>query len=86
MFDRDQAIVGTVGDWYLLEYGTFIKVCGVIKSPHVLPKFIHDRLVWQEITKQTLEYGVGASFKRDKKMIGPPLPLWVGSYSFKDVK
>jgi hypothetical protein len=56
------------------------------KAPHLLPKFVPDRLVLQEIVYQTLVYGVGATLNRDKKMIWPPLPLWVGAYSFKDVK
>jgi hypothetical protein len=61
-----------------LEYGTYIRVYGATKSPHLLPKFILDRLVLQEIAYQTLVYGVGAALNRDKKMIWPPLPLWVG--------
>jgi hypothetical protein len=56
-------------------YGTYIKVYGATKSPHLLPKFIPEKLVLQEITYQTLVHGVGVALNRDKKMIWPPLPL-----------
>jgi hypothetical protein len=69
-----------------MEYDTYIKVCKATKAPHLLPKFIPNRLVMQEIAYQTLVYGVGAALNRDKKMIWPPLSLWVGACSFKDVK
>jgi hypothetical protein len=86
MTDKVQAIVKIIGDWYLLEYGTYLRIYGATKSPHFLPKFILDRLVLQEIAYQTIIHGVGATLYRDKKSIWPPLPLWVGSYSFKDIK
>jgi hypothetical protein len=64
----------------------YLRIYGATKAPHFLPKFIPDKLVLQEISYQTVVHGVGATLYRDKKAIWPPLPLWVGSYSFKDVK
>jgi hypothetical protein len=64
----------------------YIRVYGTMKSPHILPKFVLDKLVLQEISYQTMIHGVGACLYRDKKAIWPPLPLWVGSYSFKEIK
>jgi hypothetical protein len=49
MTDKAQAIVGRVGDWYLLEYGTYIRVYGATKAPHMLSKFVLHRLALQEI-------------------------------------
>jgi hypothetical protein len=66
-------------DLYLLEYGTYIRVYGATKVPHLLPKFVSDWLVLQEITYQTVIHGVGTTLYRDKNSIWPPLPLWVGS-------
>jgi hypothetical protein len=75
-----------VGDWYLMEYETYIRVYVATKSPNLLPKFIHDSLILQEIAYQTLVNGVGTPLNREKNIILPPLPLYVGAYSFKDVK
>jgi hypothetical protein len=86
MIDKAQAIVKRIGDWYLLEYGTYLRIYRATKAPHFLPNFIPDKLVLQEIAYQTIVHGVGATLYRDKKAIWPPLPLWVGSYSFEYVK
>jgi hypothetical protein len=86
MTDKALAIVHKIGDWYLMEHGTYIRVYGATKSPHLLPRFVPDILVLQEITYQTVIHGVRDSLYRDKKSIWPPLPLWVGSYSFRSIK
>ena len=66
MSDKAQTIVERVGYWYLLEYGTYIKVYEATKYRQLLPKFVPDKLVLQEIGYQTLVYRVGATLKRDK--------------------
>jgi len=43
-------------------------------------------MVLQEIAHQTVIHGVGATLNRDKKIICPPLPLYVGAYYLKDIK
>jgi hypothetical protein len=49
MIEKALEIVGRVGDWFLLKYRTYIRVYRTMKSPHMLPKFILERLVLQEI-------------------------------------
>jgi hypothetical protein len=83
--EKDQTIVGRIGIG-VLKYDTYIICYSAMKSPHLLPKFVLDILVLQEIAYQTMIHGVGVALNRDKKLIWPPLPLWVGSYSFKDIK
>jgi hypothetical protein len=75
MLEKYQDIVGRVGDWYILEYGTNIRVYNTTIYPHLLPKFILVRLALPEIAYQTLVDGVGANLKGENKMIWPPLTL-----------
>jgi len=37
-------VVGEVGDWYVKKRRTYIQVFGATKAPHLLPKFIPDKL------------------------------------------
>jgi hypothetical protein len=86
MSEKAIEAISEVGDWYVIDKGTYIRVFRAIKAPHVLPKFISDKLALQEVAYQTFVHGVGASLARDKKSLWPPLPFHVGSYGFKDVK
>jgi len=78
--------VSKVGDWYITERGTYIRIFRATKAPHVLPRFIPDKLALQEVAYPTLVHGVGAALIRDNKAPWPPMPFYVGSYSFKDSK
>jgi hypothetical protein len=80
MIDKVQDIIWRVGDWYLLEYGTYIKIYGATKAPHMLSKFIPDMLVLEEITYHMVIHRIGTTLNRDKKTIWTPLLLWVCSY------
>lgn len=83
---RQMVIVGKVGDWCVMENGTYIRIYGATEAPHMFPKFVPNKLVLQEVAYRTLVNGVGAVLVRDKKLTWPPLPFWLGSYCFKDVK
>lgn len=61
MLEKVMQVVGEVGDWYVIERGTYIRVFGATKAPHLLPKFILDKLALQKIEYQTLVHGVGAA-------------------------
>lgn len=69
-----------------MENGTYIRIYGATEAPHMFPKFVPNKLVLQEVAYRTLVNGVGAVLVRDKKLTWPPLPFWLGSYCFKDVK
>jgi hypothetical protein len=86
MTDKAQEIVRRIGDWYILEYDTYIRIYGANKAPHLLPRFILYMVVLQEIMYQIVIHKVGASLYRDKKSIWPPLPFWVESYPFGGIK
>jgi hypothetical protein len=42
-----------IGDWYIEETFSYIRVYGCNAPPHALPKFMPDRLVCREIAYQT---------------------------------
>jgi hypothetical protein len=69
-----------------MEHGTYIRVYGVMKSPYLLPRFVPDKLVLQEVAYQTIIHGVGGMLYRFKKAICSPLPLYVGNYLFENTK
>jgi hypothetical protein len=86
MTNKALSIIQNIGDWYLMEHGTYIRVYGATKAPHLLPRFVPDKLVLQELAYQTIVHGVGAALYRNKKDIWPSLPLWIGSYCFASLK
>jgi hypothetical protein len=49
-------------------------------------RFVPDKLVLQEVAYQTMIHGVGGMLYRGKKEIWPPLPLYIGVYSFSNTK
>jgi hypothetical protein len=37
MTDKEIIVIRRIGDWYLMEQNTYIRVCGAMKPPHLLP-------------------------------------------------
>jgi hypothetical protein len=70
MTDKAIIIIKRIGNWYLMEHGTYIRVYGAMKSPHLLPRFVPDRLVLQEVAYQTVIHRVSGILYRDKKGYG----------------
>jgi hypothetical protein len=42
-----------------MEHDTYIKVYGAMKPPHMLPGFMSDKIVLQEIAYHTIIHEVG---------------------------
>jgi hypothetical protein len=45
MTDKSIAIINRIGDWYLMDHGTYIKFYGATKPPYLLTRSIPDKLV-----------------------------------------
>jgi hypothetical protein len=58
-----------------VENGTYIRVYGATKYPHLFPRFVPDKVVLQEVAYQTLLNGVGGALTRDNKLTYPPMPF-----------
>jgi hypothetical protein len=86
MTDKAIVVIKRFGDWYLMEHGTYIRIYGMMNPPHLLPRFVPNKLVLQEVAYQTIIHGVGGMMYRLKKTIFPPLPLYVGNYFFGNTK
>jgi len=71
-----------IGDWYVIKNYTYIQVYGVIKAPHVPPKYVLVHMVLSEIAYQAHLHGVGAYLDRKKRDLWPNLPITMGAYSF----
>jgi hypothetical protein len=86
MTDKAIAIIRRIRDWYLMENDTYIRIYGAMKPPHLLPRFVPDKLVLQEVAYQTIIHGVRGMLYRSKKAIWPPLPLYIDNYFFENTK
>jgi hypothetical protein len=53
-------------EWYNEKYYNYIRMYGATIYPHLLPKFVPNRLVLREITYQTILHGFNASLIKDK--------------------
>jgi hypothetical protein len=58
MTDKEIFVIKRIGDWYFMEHDMYIMVYGDMKSPHLLPWFVPEKLVLQEVAYQTVLNGV----------------------------
>jgi len=75
MLEKEIVAMERIGDWFVMENGTYIRVYGATKDPHFLPRFILDKFVLQEVAYQTLMNGTGETLTRDNKLTWPPMIL-----------
>jgi hypothetical protein len=68
---ESMATLKDIADWYMRKYYTYIKVYGNSRAPHILPRYVPDRLLIQEISYQTMETGITFSFQVVEKISGP---------------
>ena len=72
--------------WFGEEWFTYIRVFGSTVPAHVLPLYIPDKLLAQEIAYQTCsEGGLTKDLKNKKKAIWPQFPVTCGAFSLFDV-
>jgi len=45
MIDKAIVVIRKFGDWYLMYHGIYIRIYGAMKLPHLLPRFVPDKLV-----------------------------------------
>ena len=69
-------LIATMGDWYVGELFTYIKVFGN-NAAHMLPKVVPDRLVLEMISFQIVTEGIYKKCATPKRKFGPSflLPL-----------
>ena len=62
----------------------YIKISGSTKALHLLPHFVPDTLLLQDISYQNFVNGVVASLHKAKKGLWPHLPLLIGVYKIEN--
>jgi hypothetical protein len=80
MIDKSIQMIDTNGDWHEIEKVTYMRIFGTNQPPHLLPKFILDKLVLQEIQYETY------FLSKNKKAPWTPRPLCTGAYNLENVK
>jgi hypothetical protein len=75
-----------IGDWYMKKYYTFVRIFGATRPPHLLPKYVPNKLLAREITYQTVEKGATTYLSEKNKKYWPIFPLHIGSYSLQNKK
>lgn len=75
-----------VGRWFREELFTYIRVSGRIASPHVLPLYVLDKLMTQEIAYQTCGVGgMSRELKDKKKAIWPQFLMVYMTFTLFDL-
>ena len=74
-----------LANWFTITHNTFIRVFGSFKEPHVLPKFVTDKLLLQKVCYQMMR-GFSKVLTKGKKKPWPTLPLTIGAYTVKYFK
>jgi hypothetical protein len=60
-------LLRSIGNWYLKEDHTYLRIYGVTAPPDLLPKYITNILVLGEITYQTILRGFNASLAKESR-------------------
>jgi len=75
ILDRIMGNLGKISYWFIEENFSYIKVFGCSVPPYALPIFLPDRLVCQEVSYQTVTWGIIKELKEAQKKVWPTFPL-----------
>jgi hypothetical protein len=60
-------LLKSIGNWYLQEDYTYLRIYGVTAPPHLLPKYVPNRIILGEIAYQTILQVFNASLAKDSR-------------------
>ena len=75
-----KSLIVTMGDWYVGESFTYIRVYGS-NGAHMLPKVVPDRLVLEELSFQVVTEGIYKKCVAPKRKFWPRFPITLGSFN-----
>ena len=75
-----KSLIATMGDWYVGESFTYIRVYGN-NAAHMLPKVVPNRLVLEEISFHIVTEGIYKKCVAPKRKVWPRFPITLGSLS-----
>jgi hypothetical protein len=74
-------LIKNVGSWYLQEDYTHLRIYGVTTSPHIIPKYVPNRLTSGETVYNTIFQGFNASLAKDEnKNTFNPYNIYLANY------
>ena len=74
------------GDYLFSEEETYSRMYGGTKSPSLLPKYAIDYIVHKQAIRKLFLDGFGSFIFDMKKVVFPPLHLYVRIYKFSKLK
>jgi hypothetical protein len=84
ILDSITANLSSVAEWYIEEEFSYIRVFNASVPPYALPLFIPDRLVCRKIVRKIMVGGIRKELKGFSKMVWPPFPIHLNTYSLLD--
>lgn len=84
--DKAKADLSSIGDWFGEEKFTYVRIFGSIVELHVLPLFVPDKLLAQEISYQLTVEGMSRSLSNSKKRMWPSFPFNCVHFTLNDFK
>ena len=75
--ERARARISIIGDWYVGEYFSYIRMWDS-NTVHLLPRIVPDKMVLQEISYQIVIDGVFPKLASSKRKCWPKFPLNLG--------
>jgi hypothetical protein len=85
--DHARKVIGFIGNWYIEEDFTYIRIFGATATPYHFPKYVPNKLVVGEIAHHMILQGFNASlFKEMKKNNFIPYGFRLRHYFIKDLK
>jgi hypothetical protein len=80
-------LLRSIGNWYLQEDCTYLRIYGVTIPPHLFPKYVSNRLILGEISYQTILQGFNATLAKDvRKRTFIPYNMYIGHYGLMNSK
>jgi len=73
-----------IADWYLWKYYRYNGVYRNSKAPHLLPKYVLDKSLIQEISYQTIRIEIKSLLLGSSKNICPTFPINIGNYTLSN--
>jgi hypothetical protein len=73
-------LISLIRNWDMLQDFTYIHLDGIMTSPHLLPKYVPDKLLLKEFAFQLFEIGQTTDPIQRKLKACPELPVPIGPY------
>ena len=86
MYEGAWEAIMEYGDYLFSKEETYLRMYGGTKAPSLLPKYAIDYIVHKEEIRKLFLDGFGSFIFNMKKVVFPPLHLYVGIYKFSKVK